>query len=98
MLAMSWRGGEPEVPFGPMQKFCMRSGKTHGENKMTTGKLKIAVLGAGNIGGTLGRKWAEAGHQVFFGVNDPNGKNAQKLRSELGNKVTIGTASEALSS
>ncbi len=65
---------------------------------MTTGKLTIAVLGAGNIGGTLGRKWAGAGHQVAFGVNDPNGKHAQTLRSDLGDKVTIGTVSEALNS
>jgi len=69
-----------------------------GENRMTTGKLTIAVLGAGNIGGTLGRKWAGAGHQVAFGVNDPNGKHAQTLRSDLNDKVTIGTVSEALSS
>lgn len=65
---------------------------------MTTGKLTIAVLGAGNIGGTLGRKWAGAGHQVAFGVNDPDGKHAQTLRSELGDKVTIGSVAEALSS
>lgn len=65
---------------------------------MTTGKLTIAVLGAGNIGGTLGRKWAGAGHQVAFGVNDPGGKHAQTLRSELGGKVTIGSVAEALSS
>ena len=65
---------------------------------MTTGKLTIAVLGAGNIGGTLGRKWAGAGHQVAFGVNDPEGKHAQSLRSDLGNKVTIGSVAEALNS
>jgi hypothetical protein len=65
---------------------------------MTTGKLTIAVLGAGNIGGTLGRKWAGAGHQVAFGVNDPEGKHAQTLRSDLGDKVTIGSVGEALSS
>ena len=65
---------------------------------MTTGKLTIAVLGAGNIGGTLGRKWAGAGHQVAFGVQDPNGKHAQALRSDLGNKVTIGSVAQALSS
>jgi len=64
---------------------------------MTTGKLTIAVLGAGNIGGTLGRKWVSAGYRVAFGVNDPNGKNAQKLRSELGDKVTIGTIADVLS-
>jgi 8-hydroxy-5-deazaflavin:NADPH oxidoreductase len=59
--------------------------------------FKIAVLGAGNISGTLGRKWAAAGHQVAFGVSDPNGEKARKIRSELGNEVTIGTVEEALS-
>ena len=49
---------------------------------MATEKLTIAVLGAGNIGGTIGRKWVSAGYQVVFGVNDPNGKNAQALRGE----------------
>jgi predicted dinucleotide-binding enzyme len=33
--------------------------------------MKIAVIGAGNIGGTLGRKWAEAGHEVVYGVRSP---------------------------
>jgi predicted dinucleotide-binding enzyme len=64
---------------------------------MATEKLNIAVLGAGNIGGTIGRKWAQAGHQVTFGVNDPNGKNAQELRSELGDSVKIGTLADVLS-
>jgi predicted dinucleotide-binding enzyme len=64
---------------------------------MATEKLNIAVLGAGNIGGTIGRKWANAGHSVTFGVNDPNGKNAQALRSELGDKVKISTVADALS-
>jgi len=59
--------------------------------------LKITVLGAGNIGGTLGSKWVVAGHQVTFGVSDPNGEKARKLRSELGNGVAIGTVAEALS-
>jgi predicted dinucleotide-binding enzyme len=62
---------------------------------MTT--IKISVLGAGNIGGTLGRGWVAAGHQVAFGVSDSNGEKARKLRSELGNAVTIGTIAEALS-
>ena len=63
---------------------------------MTTGTFKIAVLGAGNIGGTLGRKWVSAGHSVAFSVNDPNGKNAQALRSEFGDKVTIGSIADLL--
>ena len=65
---------------------------------MMTEKLRIAVLGAGNIGGTLGRKWVNTGYQVAFGVSDPNGKNAQALRRELGDKVAIGSVADALSS
>lgn len=33
--------------------------------------MRIAVIGAGSVGGTLGRRWAEAGHDVVFGVPDP---------------------------
>ena len=56
----------------------------------------VAVLGAGNIGGTLGKKWSSAGHQIRFGVNDPTGKHAQAVRAELGDQVVIGTIEEAL--
>src|SRR5690242_9478002 len=58
--------------------------------------IKIVVLGAGNIGGTLGRKWVEAGHQVVFGVNNPDGEKANKLRSVLGDRAVIHTTAEAL--
>src|SRR5260370_23539272 len=64
---------------------------------MTTRTLNMAVLGAGNVGGTLGRKWNVAGYQVAFGVSDPNGKNAQALRNELGDQVTIGSVADVLS-
>lgn len=33
--------------------------------------MNIAIIGAGNIGKTLGMKWARAGHQVTYGVRDP---------------------------
>ena len=63
---------------------------------MTEENLVIAVLGAGHIGGTLGKKWIAAGHQVRFGVNDPNGENAQAVRAEFGDRAAIGTIEDAL--
>ena len=33
--------------------------------------MRIAVIGAGNIGRTLGTKWGAAGHQVVYGVRSP---------------------------
>jgi 8-hydroxy-5-deazaflavin:NADPH oxidoreductase len=58
--------------------------------------LTIAVLGAGNIGGTLGKKWIGAGHEVRFGVQNPEGKHAQALHAEFGNQVAIGTPGDVL--
>jgi predicted dinucleotide-binding enzyme len=34
--------------------------------------MKIAVMGMGKVGGVLGRRWAQAGHAVMFGVRDPD--------------------------
>ncbi len=65
---------------------------------MAEEKLVVAVLGAGNIGSTIGKKWSIAGHQVRFGVNDPAGKNAQALRAESGDRVVIGTIGDVLQS
>lgn len=40
--------------------------------------MRIAVIGSGHIGGTLGRLWARAGHDVCFGS-----RHADELRQRL---------------
>ena len=50
--------------------------------------MKIAVLGKGMVGGTLGRRWAELGHEVTFGVRDPSAPEATTLAEETGAAVT----------
>jgi 8-hydroxy-5-deazaflavin:NADPH oxidoreductase len=52
--------------------------------------MRIAVIGMGNVGSVLGRRWAEAGHGVTFGVRDPKGP---KARPEAGAAVaSVGDA------
>jgi predicted dinucleotide-binding enzyme len=46
--------------------------------------MSVAVIGAGNVGGTLARKWAAAGHRVLIGVRDPAGPRASLLVEDLG--------------
>jgi hypothetical protein len=41
--------------------------------------MNIAVIGTGNVGGTLGRRWAELGHQVIFGSRDPHSQKVKAL-------------------
>lgn len=47
--------------------------------------MKIAILGMGRVGSTLGRRWIEAGHQIVFGVRDPDKKRteAEELQADV---------------
>ena len=58
--------------------------------------MKISIIGIGNIGGTLGRHWIRAGHEVFFGVRRPEA--AQTLVLELGGLAGAGTPADAVRS
>jgi len=57
--------------------------------------MKIAILGAGNIGGTLGRKWAAAGHEVVFGVRDPGSAKARAALESAGTGARAASLAEA---
>ena len=41
--------------------------------------MKIAVIGSGNVGAALGRRWSEAGHDLVFGVRDPQADKVRDL-------------------
>ena len=58
--------------------------------------MKVGVLGAGNIGGTLGKRWAQAGHTVQFGVREANSPHVQAFVSELGAQAAVGTMASAI--
>lgn len=46
--------------------------------------MKIAIIGAGNLGGALGKAWAKAGHAILFGVRDPAGGKTRPPLAEIG--------------
>ncbi|MGB8648116.1 MAG: NAD(P)-binding domain-containing protein [Anaerolineae bacterium] len=60
--------------------------------------IKIAVLGSGNIGGTLGAKWAAAGHIVAFGVRNPASVKAQSAQSQAGENARLTGFADAIQS
>jgi len=45
--------------------------------------MKIAVIGAGSVGGTLGRILAGKGHEVTFGVRDPQSEKVTSLLQSI---------------
>ncbi|MBH5328945.1 NAD(P)-binding domain-containing protein [Eikenella sp. S3360] len=55
--------------------------------------LKIGIIGAGWLGGTVGRIWVKAGHEVMFSARD-----LDKVRRDvqgLGSRAKVGTVKEA---
>ncbi len=58
--------------------------------------MKIAVIGSGNIGGTLGAKWSAAGHKVAFGVRNPDSAKTQKALAQADDTVRAVSIGEAL--
>lgn len=59
--------------------------------------MEIAIIGAGDVGGTLGRLWANKGHQIMFGVRNLQGHNVLNLIRSIGSGVKVGTIGEAAS-
>jgi predicted dinucleotide-binding enzyme len=60
--------------------------------------MKITVFGSGNIGSTLGKKWANAGHAVTFAVRNVNDPKYQSLLKTITGSVRIATIPDAVSS
>ena len=58
--------------------------------------MHIAVIGTGNVGGTLGRRWAKAGQDVTFGARDPAAAKVKALVQEVGPKATAAAVPEAV--
>jgi 8-hydroxy-5-deazaflavin:NADPH oxidoreductase len=59
--------------------------------------VNIGVIGSGNVGGTLGGRWARNGHRVLFASREPNSAKMQKLARESGPNASIASNAEAAS-
>ena len=58
-----------------------------------TRTLKIGIIGAGKIGGSLGELWVKAGHEVMLSSRHP--EQLQTLAQRLGPRAYVGTPREA---
>ena len=57
--------------------------------------MNIGIIGAGNVGGALGQRWAAAGHQIKFGVRDTAKPEVVALLKDCGGRGTAGSVAAA---
>jgi predicted dinucleotide-binding enzyme len=56
--------------------------------------MRIGIIGAGSVGGTLGRRWGECGHEVFFGVRDAADPKVRELIGKSSRSARAGSVAE----
>lgn len=58
--------------------------------------MKIAILGAGNVGTALGKKFAAAGHEIFYGVRNPSEFEGKDLGGAVGTNREAAAEADAV--
>jgi predicted dinucleotide-binding enzyme len=56
--------------------------------------MKIGIIGAGRVGGTLAKRWAQLGHEIMIGTRDPNSEKVKSVLAEAGG-AQVGSIAEA---
>jgi len=54
--------------------------------------MKIGIIGSGNVGGTLGTRWAQGGHTVTFSSRTPDSAAMKALLQTAGPDATAASA------
>jgi predicted dinucleotide-binding enzyme len=57
--------------------------------------MKIGIIGAGNVGGTLGRRWARNGHAVTFGARSASSDSLKELLAQAGPTAKVNSVADA---
>ena len=57
--------------------------------------MRIAILGAGNVGGALGKGWSRAGHTIAYGVPSPADPKHRPVAQAAGG-ASVGSVAEAV--
>ena len=58
--------------------------------------MKIGIIGAGDVGGTLGKSWRQRKHDIMFGVRNLQSHNVQRL-AQMDKSLTFGNINDAVS-
>jgi predicted dinucleotide-binding enzyme len=57
--------------------------------------MNITIIGSGNVGGTLGTRWAKNGHKITFGVRQPGSPQVLKVLEAAGANARAVTVAQA---
>jgi 8-hydroxy-5-deazaflavin:NADPH oxidoreductase len=71
-----------------------RTPRARAQANTTSSPMKIAVVGSGKLGGSVGKRWVKAGHEVFFSSRHP--EELKELVAALGPRAHEGSVADAI--
>ena len=74
---------------------ALLSGALPASGQGTGRSMKIGIIGAGRVGGTIGELWVKAGHEVLFSARTMEEVNSLLANLKLGPRARAGTPKEA---
>jgi 8-hydroxy-5-deazaflavin:NADPH oxidoreductase len=51
--------------------------------------MQIAIIGAGNVGGALGKGWVRTGHAITYGIPDPSNAKYRATAEAAGSATLV---------
>lgn len=60
--------------------------------------MKIAIIGAGSVGTALGVSWSRAGHDIVFGVRNPQSETARSAANAIEKGAVVTAVPDAAAS
>ncbi len=57
--------------------------------------MKITILGTGNVGSSLGKRWSDKGHEITYGARNPESDRVKDLLNDSQNGTRALTMSKA---
>ncbi len=57
--------------------------------------MQIAIIGTGNVGAALGKRWADAGHDILYGVRDAAAQRVTSAVAAAGARARAASVGEA---
>lgn len=71
------------------------TGVSAAESPAASAVETIAIIGTGQMGSTLGKRWAAAGHTIVYGSRDPQRAEVRELLSATGATAIATTPADA---
>lgn len=87
LMALTALAAAPSLSFGS-------SSGPSADGRPAPKALRVGVIGAGWLGGTVGRCWVKAGHEVLFSTRHP--EELESWVKPLGARASFGTSRQAV--